>query len=288
VFDADGDGKLDLIEGRGRGRGDLNAPMRVTVYRSGRLQQRENIPMPATSRAQVVSVAPDPTAPGALFVAVYESKYTVRFLRATRDERGTWTTEPKGTARVVSAMAVADVDADGTAELLLARPYGDEPDQPGEVSVATAGAPVSARLPVVGGARSIVVAGDLVVYSDGWDREYGRKARGLITRAVRDGDGWRATVIADVPGRWSYDDLRLGDLEGDGLKEIIAAGNGPAIAVPLGAAGAGQVRRLGDRDVYAVYPADLDRDGADEVLMIGPKPGEPGASRGWIWRRIGD
>ncbi|HUH03686.1 MAG TPA: hypothetical protein VML75_16945, partial [Kofleriaceae bacterium] len=59
-------------------------------------------------------------------------------------------------------------------------------------------------------------------------------------------------------------------------------------AVSLRATSTAQVRVLGDRDVYAVYPADLDGDGADEVLMIGPDPREPLASRGWIWRRIGD
>lgn len=288
VFDADGDGTLDVIEGRGRGRGALQAPMTLAIYRSARLGRRETVPLPASDRAEIVSVAPDPTAPGALFVAAYESKYMVRFLRATRQKNGTWTTEDRGSARVVSEMAVADVDGDGTPEVFMARPYGDTPEQPGEVALLGRRAEEGGRLPVVGGARSVRVARDKVIYSDGWHREYGRKARGLITRARRAGDTWEATVIAEVPGRWSYDELRLGDLEGDGLTEIIAAGNGPAVAVPLRGSGAAAVRLLGDREVYAIYPADLDRDGADEVLMIGPKPGEPQASRGWIWRRIGD
>lgn len=286
VFDADGDGVLDLIEGRGRGRGSLDAPMMLAIYRSARLYRPEHVPLPASTRAEIVSIARDPTAPGVLFVAAYESKYMVRFLRATRQHDATWTTEDRGTARVVSEMAITTTD--GAAEILMARPYGDTPDQPGEVVVLGKQASPGGRLPVVGGARSVLAVGEHVIYSDGWDREYGRKARGLITRARRDGDQWQATLVADVPGRWSYDDLRLGDLEGDGLKEIVAAGNGPAVAVSLRATGTAEVRALGDREVYAVFPADLDRDGADEVLMIGPNPGKPLGSRGWIWRRIGD
>ncbi|HUH05631.1 MAG TPA: hypothetical protein VML75_26735, partial [Kofleriaceae bacterium] len=196
VFDADGDGVLDLIEGRGRGRGSLDAPMTLTIYRSARLGRPEHVPLPASTRAEIVSVAPDLTAPGALFVAAYESKYMVRFLRATRREDATWTTEDRGTARVVSQMAVADTDRDGVAEILMARPYGDTPDQPGEVVVHGQQATPGGRLPVVGGARSLLVVGEQVIYSDGWDREYGRKARGLITRARRVGDEWQATLVA--------------------------------------------------------------------------------------------
>ncbi len=287
LVDADGDAIPDVAVARGRGRQDMHAPASVTVYLHRSLGRVETIALPASERAQVIGLAADPALPGRLYAGAFDSKYYVTVYALTRREPKHWTVEPVVRARVAMGLAAGDLDGDGAVDLLLARAYGDSPDADGDVVRIEDGK--RDRLPSTRGARAVLIAGGdapAVVYSDGWHKEYAKRARALITRARRRGGRWDHAVLANVAGRWSYDCLALGDLNGDGKEEILAAGNGPAVAVPLDALGPGQARRLGDRDAFWVYAADLDRDGADEVLLLGPKPGEPERSRGWIWRRI--
>ena len=79
--------------------------------------------------------------------------------------------------------------------------------------------------------------------------------------------------------------MRIGDLDGDGKREIICAGNGPAVRVPL-LPDRKSVQVLGEREAWVVYPVDLDRDNADEVVILGPELGNPRATRAWLWRTI--
>ena len=262
VADLDGDGAPELIVGRGMHRDALDAKANLAVIANAwtNAPRVETVPLVDTTRQQVVAAVAD----GAeLLVAVYDSKYMVAILRATRAEDGTWTARPIDRVRVLSGLAQSG------GELALARAYGEDIEADGYVTVG------EVRVPSTRGARAIAAAGDSVVFADGWHREYGKHARALITRVDRTADGWRATQLANVRGRWGYDRLRIGDIDGDREPDVIAAGNGPAVTVPV--SGKRPAQTIGRSDAVDVFPFDLDGDGRDEVLIAGETPA--------IWRR---
>jgi hypothetical protein len=256
------------------------------------LGEPEEIPLPPTSRAQVIGVAGDPQRPGVLFVGAFDSKYMVTLLEAERGRGGVWRTEKISRLRMAWGLAAGDADGDGSTDLVVARAYGDGRREPGDVLFFPGGAGDDRQqIPSVRGARAVVVTRvaegrSEVLFSDGWHRKYGTSARALVTRARRDVRAWRTEILANVLGRHSYDRLRVADLEGDGSREIIAVGNGPAVRVALEPAPDGRAMALGERPATDAYPVDLDRDGADEVVLVGREPGADGAAYGWIWRTV--
>ncbi len=266
VVDVDGDGVPEIAIGRGRHRDAQTAPASLRVYRQWWADDAavEIVPLPETSRQQVVWARS--RGDGGLWVGSYESKYFVAVTAATRGPDGTWTSERYGTARVASGA----VEAAG--KLIVARAYGDELDEPGVV-VELAADGAQTPLPSVRGARAIARAPGatpIVVYADGWHREYARKAQAFIARAVWTGDAWERSQLALVPGRHGYDKLRVGDVDGDGAADVVASGNGPAVWVPVRG---GNYETIGDGEAADAFPFDLNGDGRDEVLIAGPSPG---------------
>lgn len=280
VADVDGDGHDDLIVARGRGRGALDAPATLQVFRSADLtRQPEVIALPETTRAQIIGVVAVPGHSGRLWLGLFVSKYMVELIEAERADSGTWSRRALATVRVALGLAAADVDGDGQPELVVARPYGDSLEADGDVFVLRDGE--REALPSRRGARAVIALArpgrpDAVAFTDGWHREYGARAQALITMASREQAGWNARVLAHVRDRHGYDRLAVADTDGDGQPEIVAAGNGPAVLVDPASSGR-PAREIGSEDAHDLYPFDLDGDGADEVLVAGPVPG--------IWSR---
>lgn len=266
-----------IAVGRGLGREALDAPPSIGLYRfdGHALSPPEEVPIPATSRAQIVGIAADPERSSWLWILAFDSKYQAALLGAKRGEGGVFVTTQLARIRMPMALAAGDATGDGKTDLLIARPYGEGLDAPGDVFVLSESGQRD-LLPAVRGARAVVVHGSDVLYTDGWHREYGRKANALITRARWDGRSWRSQVLAHVAGRHGYDRLRVGDVDGDGSMDVVAAGNGPAIWVRGLSPSSGNVAALGRLDAYDAFPADLDGDGRAEVIIAGPEPG--------IWR----
>lgn len=277
VLDVTGDGRDDILIGRGVVRGALGVPASLRVHLAADLTgEPEKIPLPDSTRSQVVGVAPASGRPGDLYVAAFESKYMTGLFRARRHGPGDWRIEKLGSARVVGGIASVSRPGAEDRALVVARIYGDGLEEPGLVEVRLEGE--LELVPSTRGARAIVAlpsdTGDLV-FADGWHKNYGQMAQALLTRGHRGESAWESHTLARVGDRFGYDRLRIGDVGGDGQIEVLAAGNGPAVAVNL-RPGA-PVRALGDVDATDLYPVDLDGDGADEVILAGPNPG--------IWRR---
>jgi|GEM_PF-5270959 len=268
LLDVRGDSAPELVVAWGRGRGALHVAARLTIHDLAALDRNVvTIELPRTTRADVRGIAS--AGRHALWVAAFESKFMVSVLRVSRNDTG-WHSEKVASARVVLDLSAADTDGDGTIDVFLARPYGDAKGAPGTVARLRAGG--VDNLPVVGGARAVLATRAGVIVADGWNRNYGRLARALISRLdYRDGR-WQRTQLAHVPKHVGYARLRAADLDGDGKLDVVAAGDGPVVTVPVAG---GSVRQLtpASRYVSDVYPVDIDGDGKDEVVIAGDSPG---------------
>lgn len=285
AIDVDGDGAEEIVVGRGRARAARDAAASLTIYRPGKLGAGESIPVPASPRAELIGAAVDPSRSGRLYFGAFDSKYMVTLYVASRTAAG-WQVDEVNRLRMAWGLVATPVDRDDRVDLVVARLYGDRRETDGDVLWL---GPEGQRrpLPSTRGARAITAASEggvrYLIYSDGWDRRYRAEALGLVTRAsFRDG-AWRRDTLANVKGRFSFDRLRVGDVDGDGKHEVICAGNGPALRVPLAPAPE-RVARLGSEEAWDACPVDLDGDGADEVVVLGPTPGDLEHTRGWLWR----
>jgi hypothetical protein len=175
---------------------------------------------------------------------------------------------PRGLPAIGPALraAIGDLDGDGARDLVVGRTYGDEVASDGDAFLLR---PDGARvaIPTTRGVHALaVIDGDLFL-ADGWDKDYGRVARALLTRSRWTGGAFRSEVIDDVAGEHSIRSLVAADLAGDGRAELAARGSG-SVRVYTRADGGWRGRRV------AGAAADLaagDVDGApgDELLVVG-------------------
>lgn len=276
AIDVDGDGVGELVVARGRGRDAMNAGVSIKVFRADDVRaDAEQIPMPRTTRAQVIEVVGDPARPNRVWVGMFDSKYFVTYFEATRADDGTWTVESIGKGRVAADLAAGDVDGDGATDLIAVQMYGATRDDPGGAWIVGRDREPAA-IPTTRGARAVAVSDGAIVLTDGWDRRYGTRARALISLATRSGDSWTTKALANVKGRYGYDRLCIADVDADGDPDAVAAGHGPAVVIRDLRPAEGTIPSLGTVDAHDVGCGDLDGDGADEVVVAGPTPG--------IWR----
>lgn len=283
VVGADADQRVLLALGRGVGRDARDASSSAVVHRfDGRaLGPAEAIPLPPSTRAQIVGIAARDPRAERLWLGAFESKYIMALYAVERGDRG-YQARAVDRMRVPLSLSVGDPDGDGEGDLFIARPYGDSAELPGDVFRWRDGA--REPLPSVRGARAVLAHGNAVFLADGWHKDYGRQANALITRVERAGDDWRARVLVHVRGRHGYTRLRVGDVDGDREPDLLAAGNGPAIVIPGMRPVLESVATLGTVEAWDIAVGDLAagntaattetaRDRRDQVVIVGETSG---------------
>ncbi len=276
IADLDGDGRGEIAAGWGRDRAHPQATARVAVYRLDRgALVEELVAAPAGERPEIAALLADP--PG-LFVAWYDSQYMVKSARARRDGAA-WRLDQVAVIRTAGSYALGDVDGDGQRDLVVGRFYGDGLASPGDAFLLR---PDGSRVavPTTGGVHAVaLVDGDRdgrldLFLADGWDKDYGHAARGLLTWSRWSGGAFRSEVIDELPGDFTIWSLLAADLDGDGTPELAARGSG-TVRVYRWQDGGWRGRRVAGA-ASDLAAGDIDGAPGAELLVVGP-----GGSR-WI------
>ncbi len=268
VVDLDSDGSVEILWGRGRARGAIAAPAALELLRLGDKVVVETLPLPTTSRAQLVAAHAAPGATNEVWVASFVSKFEVEVNRFKRSGKGEWSVaESRGRHRVVGDMAVL---SDNTP--VIAQMYGATADSEGGV-YALPSSESKIPVPSIRGARALLAMpapASGVVMADGWHKEYGKRAQGLVSRAGQDGDGWSLRWRVEVENNYGFSRLRLADVHRQEGLEVLASGNGNAVVVLP--ARPDLLFELPGRVAVDAYPIDLSGDSRMEVVIAGPLP----------------
>ncbi len=265
VVDLHGNGKINIVFARGMGRGAAKAKLVVEVLDlSLPGEAAQYLEIPKTSRSQAVGVAK--ALDDSLWVASFVSKFEVEIARYARSENNSesWpVVEKRGRYRVVADL----ITLDGVP--FIARMYGDQPDAPGGVFALPPSGPV--QLPSTRGARALLaLPNGRVAMADGWHKNYGKRAQGLVSLAEPHENTWRSVPGIEIANIYGYDALKLGNVHRSKGQEIMAVGNGPVVIMLPSRPDL--VFKLGDVEALDATAIEMSGDERDEVVIVGPVP----------------
>jgi hypothetical protein len=283
AVDLSGDGDEKIIVGRSGGRGGAMSVVVIDPVHPD--ASPEPLDTPASPRPEPVSAFVRRGEAGLreLYLAAFDATHFVTLTRQMRSS-GAWRRDPLAHIRMAVDFAAGDIDPAPGEEIVVGRMYGDTIDAIGDVQVIDAlGAPVG--IAITGGVRAVAVA-DIdadgrpeVIAADGWDPDYGHKARALID-VLHLGAGAsqpRREPALEWPGHSTFRRLVAADLDGDGRAEIIALRGGEDMGPPLllrrSSEGVFSAALLGDAPVEDVVVGVLDGEARrPDILLLGDAP----------------
>jgi hypothetical protein len=155
-----------LLVATGMGRGDLQAPIRVTAYNFH--TQQEKIVFERPSERSQVSYFKEHK--GAIWITFFDSKFITKTGYFTSSESLPWHFNEVASERLGDAVEVLNNG------LVIGRPYGEGQGQDGDLLLVRDGAKV--LLPSYRGVRAVAAIGSAenqkLVIGDGWHQNYGQ------------------------------------------------------------------------------------------------------------------
>jgi hypothetical protein len=270
VADVDGDGKGEILAGWGRSREWMDATVRITLHRlQGNQLVEELVSAPRSGRQDVAAIVP--TA-GRVLLAYFANKYEVRSVWA-KLENNAWSMTDISQLRMATSYAIGDVDGDGQPDLVVGRVYGEDQEATGDAFVLR---PDGTRTPIptTRGVRGLAITdldgdGKNEIYlGDGWDKNYGQVAQGLLTRSRWDGAAFQSELIENTEGQFTIWKIIPADVDGDGRPELVTQGPKYARAYRL-QGGAWQAVTFGGANPKDMATASFDDQPGEDVLLIG-------------------
>ncbi|MGK0361553.1 MAG: hypothetical protein ACI9U2_003871, partial [Bradymonadia bacterium] len=221
----------------GVGRGFLKAPL-VLMRHDAASGQRQELWRDAGQRNESAHLSSvDLNADGIPDVAFayYASKYMVRTRHMLSNPAdagpgpGSLVQEGKD-VRMASSRAYGDLDGDKTIDEVVGRVYGDAKGEPGDLTVHF-GNGKTVKVPSDRGIKAVWIgkagndARPALYFSDGWESNYGKKAKAQIKRATFGKGATPPVEIGNSAKEFTFFDISPADLDGDGTPELIVRGN---------------------------------------------------------------
>ena len=206
---------------------------------------------------------------GSLYLAWFSDKYTVRV-----------GVRPAGVAEVkelVSASMIGRLAvvprAEGGHQVFVARVYGDEPGSDGGLFRLEDGK--LSPLPAVRGVRGLWAAatkdGFEVWAGDGWDKDYGKVARALVSVVTLRGQTVERRQVAEVAAGYTVLAVLPCALHGPERPGFVLKTNNQLLWLDAGATAPPLALAQWGGPADPVV-ADVDGDGRDEILIGSPEP----------------
>lgn len=162
-----------LLVATGMGRGDLQAPIQITLYRSSPQQERVVFEL-LSERSQISSFK---EYKGKIWITFFESKFFTKTGYFTPSTTAPWTFNEVTSERLGDAIEVLD---DG---VVVGRPYGDIQGQDGDISLIRG--QEKTLLPSYRGVRAVSAIGSgekqKLIIGDGWHQNYGQLAQARLS-----------------------------------------------------------------------------------------------------------
>ena len=219
---------LGIAVATGQGRGDLTAPIRITLYDADGNNPRVVFEQ-GSERSQVSSLK---WVDGKLWATYFESKFITRtgcFLPSTKFP---WAFTELKMMRLGDAV---DVLGDS---VIIGRPYGDVQGQDGDVRLLNGKEEI--ELPSYRGVRSVLAfngpSSPEFVIGDGWHQNYGQNAQARISWLKKDNESgkYALQLLDHDASQYNFSKLKSVVLGGStciaalGNKQLIVYGPRPA------------------------------------------------------------
>jgi hypothetical protein len=174
---------------------------------SGELREMWRTRTPRNEAVHLEVTDPEGDGRRGLTLAYFTDKYMVQSVWIGSDLAAT----TRGAIRMGTSRAFADVDGDGVTDEIIGRLYGDTALESGGLRVRTAKGTFDVTTDRGVRAIAVIASGNTqasdILFSDGWEADYGHKARAELERGHWTGSGFDVRRVATSAEEYAFFDV---------------------------------------------------------------------------------